>query len=306
MWFKNLLTYRLTQELSLTLESLEAALGSKPARLPESQVAQTAGFISPNSKHPDAPLAHQVDGVYLIALRTYERLLPSSAVTDAVAEKVEEIESSQSRKVYKKEKDQIKDEIIQSFLPRAFINKKTTYAALDLKNNLIYVNTASAKAAEALLSTLREVLGSLPVRPVTVKIAPTATYTDWIRNGAAAENFFVLSNCCLNDQGEDGGEINVKNQDLTSDDIKQLLEGGKVVTKIHLAFKDLLSFSVNDKLVVQGLRFESLLQDQALEDGGDDKDGQFDASFLLMMATLNEMVPQLLSGLGGEEIPQGI
>ncbi|MNJ76077.1 Recombination-associated protein RdgC [compost metagenome] len=63
---------------------------------------------------------------------------------------------------------------------------------------------------------------------------------------------------------------------------------------------------MNDKLVVQGLRFESLLQDQALEDGGDDKDGQFDASFLLMMATLNEMVPQLLSGLGGEEIPQGI
>ncbi|MCU9528494.1 recombination-associated protein RdgC [Pseudomonas mosselii] len=305
MWFKNLLTYRMTQDVSLTCEALEAALRSKPARKPESQVLQTVGFISPSSKNPDAPLAHKVEGVYLLALRTYERLLPASAVADELAEKVEEIETSQARKVYKKEKDQLKDEITQSFLPRAFIRKKTTYAALDLKNKLIFVNTASAIAAEALLSTLREVVGSLPVRPVTVKIAPTATFTDWIKTGQAAENFFVLNNCTLKDPNEDGGEINVKNQDLTSDEIKQLIASGKVVTKISLAYKDLLSFSLNDKLAVQGLRFESLLQEKAVQDGGDEKDGQFDASFLLMMATLNEVVPQLLTALGGEEV-QGL
>ncbi|MDM1712464.1 MULTISPECIES: recombination-associated protein RdgC [Pseudomonas] len=306
MWFKNLLTYRMTQDVSLTCEALEEALRSKPARKPESQVLQTVGFISPSSKNPEAPLAHKVEGVYLLALRTYDRLLPPSAVADELAEKVEEIETSQARKVYKKEKDQLKDEIIQSMLPRAFVRKKTTYAALDLVNKLIFVNTSSAIAAEALLSTLREVVGSLPVRPVTVKIAPTATFTDWVKNGQAAENFYVLNNCTLKDPDEDGGEINVKNQDLTSDEIKQLIASGKVVTKISLAYKDLVSFSLNDKLSVQGLRFESLLQEKAVQDGGDEKDGQFDASFLLMMATLNEVIPQLLTVLGGEEIPQGL
>ncbi|WP_323601190.1 recombination-associated protein RdgC [Pseudomonas putida] len=306
MWFKNLLTYRMTQDVSLTCEALEEALRSKPARKPESQVLQTVGFISPSSKNPEAPLAHKVEGVYLLALRTYDRLLPPSAVADELAEKVEEIETSQARKVYKKEKDQLKDEIIQSMLPRAFIRKKTTYAALDLVNKLIFVNTSSAIAAEALLSTLREVVGSLPVRPVTVKIAPTATFTDWVKNGQSAENFYVLNNCTLKDPDEDGGEINVKNQDLTSDEIKQLIASGKVVTKISLAYKDLVSFSLNDKLSVQGLRFESLLQEKAVQDGGDEKDGQFDASFLLMMATLNEVIPQLLTVLGGEEIPQGL
>lgn len=306
MWFKNLLTYRMTQDVSLTCEALEDALRSKPARKPESQVLQTVGFISPSSKNPEAPLAHKVEGVYLLALRTYDRLLPPSAVADELAEKVEEIETSQARKVYKKEKDQLKDEIIQSMLPRAFIRKKTTYAALDLVNKLIFVNTSSAIAAEALLSTLREVVGSLPVRPVTVKIAPTATFTDWVKNGQAAENFYLLNNCTLKDPDEDGGEINVKNQDLTSDEIKQLIGSGKVVTKISLAYKDLVSFSLNDQLTVQGLRFESLLQEKAVQDGGDEKDGQFDASFLLMMATLNEVVPQLLTVLGGEEISQGL
>ncbi|KPC02223.1 recombination-associated protein RdgC (plasmid) [Pseudomonas amygdali pv. lachrymans] len=306
MWFKNVLVYRLTQDLPLTLESLEQALRTKVAKLPESQVLQTVGFLAPNSKSPDAPLAHVVEGVFLVALRMYERILPPAVVTDAVAEKVEEIELSQLRKVYRKEKDQIKDEITQAFLPRAFIKKATTYAAIDLKQNLIYVNTSSPKSAEALLSTLREVLGSLPVRPVAVKIAPTATYTTWIKTEKAAEDFYVLSNCRLNDVSEDGGEIQVKNQDLTSDEIKQLLDSGKIVTQINLAFKDMLSFTVNDKLAIQGLRFESLLQEKAVQDGGDDADSQFDASFLLMMKTLNEAVPALLTALGGEDIPAGV
>ncbi|WP_439126073.1 MAG: recombination-associated protein RdgC (plasmid) [Pseudomonas rhizophila] len=306
MWFKNVLVYRLTQDLPLTLENLEQALRTKVAKLPESQVLQTVGFLAPNSKNPDAPLAHVVEGVFLVALRMYERILPPAVVTDAVAEKVEEIELSQLRKVYKKEKDQIKDEITQAFLPRAFIKKATTYAAIDLKQSLIYVNTSSPKSAEALLSTLREVLGSLPVRPVAVKIAPTATYTSWIKTEKAADDFYVLSNCRLNDISEDGGEIQVKNQDLTSDEIKQLLDSGKIVSQINLAYKDLLSFTVNDKLAIQGLRFESLLHEKAVQDGGDDADSQFDASFLLMMATLNEAVPALLTALGGEDIPVGV
>ena len=50
-----------------------------------------------------------VSGEYLlIAARKEERILPSSVVNDAVKEKVEEIETEQMRKVYKKERDQIR------------------------------------------------------------------------------------------------------------------------------------------------------------------------------------------------------
>src|SRR3546814_2641885 len=62
---------------------------------------------------------------------------------------------------------QIKDEIIQAFLPRAFIRKSGTFAAIDAERGLILVNSASPKKAEDLLSTLREAIGSLPVRPLT-------------------------------------------------------------------------------------------------------------------------------------------
>ena len=190
MWFKNLLVYRLTQNLAFDVEALEQALASKRARACESQELTTYGFVAPFGKGADAPLVHVGGDFLLVGARKEERILPGSVVRDAVAEKVEEIETEQMRKVYKKERDQIKDEIVQAFLPRAFIRRSSTFAAIAPKLGLILVNSPSPKRAEDLLSTLREVLGTLPVRPATVKISPSATMTDWLKTQKAAEDFF--------------------------------------------------------------------------------------------------------------------
>ena len=306
MWFKNLLIYRLTQDLPFDAQVLETALATKPARSCSSQELATYGFVAPFGKGEDAPLVHVSQDFLLIAARKEERILPGSVVRDALKDKVEEIEAEQMRKVYKKERDQLKDEIIQAFLPRAFIRRSATFAAIAPKQGLILVNASSPKRAEDLLSTLREVIGSLPLRPLAVKVAPSAIMTEWVKTQKAADNFFVLDECELRDTHEDGGIIRCKRQDLTSDEIQLHLSTGKVVTQLSLAWQDKLSFVLDDKLVVKRLKFEDLLQDQAEQDGGDDDLGQQDASFTLMMLTFGEFLPQLFEALGGEETPQGI
>lgn len=306
MWFKNLLVYRLTQDVPFDAEALETALATKPARACASQEVATYGFVAPFGKGEDTPLVHISQDFMLIAARKEERILPGSVVRDALKEKVDEIEAEQMRKVYKKERDQLKDEIIQAFLPRAFIRRSATFAAIAPKQGLILVNASSPKRAEDLLSTLREVIGSLPVRPLTVKVSPSATMTDWVKTQKAADNFFVLDECELRDTHEDGGIVRCKRQDLTGDEIQLHLSTGKVVTQLSLAWQDKLSFVLDDKLVVKRLKFEDLLQDQAEQDGGDEALGQLDASFTLMMLTFGEFLPELFEALGGEEIPQGI
>jgi recombination associated protein RdgC len=306
MWFRNLLVYRLTQDLPFDAEALEAALTTKPARSCASQELTTYGFIAPFGKGEDAPLVHVSGDFLLVAARKEERILPGSVVRDALKEKVEQIEAEQMRKVYKKERDQLKDEIVMSFLPRAFVRRSATFAAIAPKLGLILVDSASAKRAEDLLSTLREVMGSLPVRPLTVKMAPTATMTDWVKSQQAAADFFVLDECELRDTAEDGGVVRCKRQDLTSEEIQLHLSAGKLVTQLSLAWQDKLSFVLDDKLVVKRLRFEDLLQDQAAQDGGDDNLGQLDASFTLMMLTFCDFLPALFEALGGEDIPEGI
>ena len=306
MWFRNLLVYRLTQDVPFDTEALEKALAAKPARPCASQELATYGFVAPFGKGEDAPLVHVSQGFLLISARKEERILPGSVVKDAVKEKVDEIENEQMRKVYKKERDQIKDEIVQAFLPRAFIRKSATFAAIAPAQGLIIVNASSPKRAEDLLSTLREAIGSLPVRPLAVKIAPSATMTDWVKAQKAAADFHVLDECELRDTHEDGGIVRCKRQDLTGEEVQLHMTSGKQVTQLSLAWQDKLSFVLDDKLVVKRLKFEDLLQEQAEQDGGDDDLGQQDASFTLMMLTLIEFLPALFEALGGEDTPQGL
>ena len=306
MWFRNLLVYRLTQPFTLDASALEKALEQKRARPCASQELSTYGFVAPIGKSEDAPLVHASQGFLLIATRKEERILPSSVVRDALQEKVEEIENAQMRKVYKKERDQLKDELILDFLPRAFIRKAGTLAVIAPEMGLVIVDAASHKKAEDLLSTLRDAISSLPVRPLNVKIAPSATLTEWLKTQEAPADFHVLDECELRDTHEDGGVVRCKRQDLASEEIQLHLSTGKLVTQLALAWQDKLSFVLDDKLVIKRLRFEDLLQEQAEQDGGDDALSQQDASFTLMMLTLEQFLPALFEALGGEEIPQAI
>lgn len=306
MWFRNLLVYRLSPGFAVEAEALEQALHEKLARPCASQELSTYGFIPPFGKGEDAPLVHVSQKFLMIAARKEQRILPSSVVKDALKEKVEQIEQDQMRKVYKKERDQLKDEIILDLLPRAFVKKSSTFAAIDVDAGLIYVDSASHKKAEELLSTVREAIGSLPVRPVSVKIAPSATMTDWVKEGNAASDFYILDRAVLVDTHEDGGKIAATRQDLGSDEIQNHLSAGKLVTTLSMSWSDKLAFTIDDQLVLKSIRFEDLLQDQAVQDGGDDHLAQLDASFTLMMGTFKDFVPALIEAFGGEEIPEGI
>lgn len=307
MFFNQFRAYRITSsDFMIDAVALEEAIKKKPARKPESQELTAVGFLPPFGNDKDGPLVVAADGYLLVCLRTNERILPGSVVRDELKDKVDEIETSQSRKVYKKERDQLKDEIVQSLLPHAYIRRRSVYAAIAPAEGLIFVNKASASAAESILSTLRECVGSLPVRPVSTKISPSATLTDWVKTGQAAEDFFLLSDARFEDASEEGGSINAKNQDLTSETITAHIASGMLVRELNLAYQGKCSFVLDDNLTVKRLRFEDLLQDQAVQDGGDDAAGQFSASLVLMMKTLLQMVPALLTALGGEEMPQGL
>ncbi|WP_431484167.1 recombination-associated protein RdgC [Pseudomonas solani] len=306
MWFRNLLMYRLTQDIDFDAQALETALATKPARPCESQEWSTYGFAPPLGKGTDA-LVQTSNGFLLISARKDERILPTSVINDELRKKVDAIEEHQQRKVYKKERDQLKDEIIQALLPRAFTRGSRIFAAIDPAQRLLLVDHTSAKRAEDLLSTLREAIGSLPVRPVSLKIAATATLTNWVRNRQADNEFWLSDDALLRDTDE-VGSINAKHQDLTSDEIHQHLDAGKTVTRLSLAWQDKLSFVLDEGLVIRKLRFDDLLQEKAIDDAGKDADGtaQFMASFTLMMLTLREFIPTLLDAMGGEEVPTGI
>lgn len=302
MFFKNLLVYRLNLESELDVNHLEEALAQKRAKPCASQVASTYGFIAPLGEAEDAPLVHSSQGFMLICAEHEERLLPTSVVRDAVSDKVSEIEVSQGRKVYRKEKDQIKDEVIQALMPRAFIRKTKLHAALDTREGFLYIDASSSRRADEIICALREVLGSFPARPVAVECAPAVTFTKWLRDQGGENGFSLLSECELRDTCEDGGIVRIKRQDLTGEEVQTHLGAGKKAVSLGLAWQDKLTFVLDESLSIKRLRFDDLLHEEAHENGGDEAAGQFDASFVLMMLTLRQFTPELLLALGGEPV----
>jgi recombination associated protein RdgC len=255
------------------------------------------GWVPPLGKNSEL-LVHSTNGRLMLCMRREERILPTAVVREAVQEKVDEISLQQDRKVGRKEKADIKDEIIVDLLPRAFTKSALIYAYIDPANDWIIVDSASANRSEDLLKLLRESLGSLKVKPLEVDHAPADSMTRWVMDQAPAE-MLVSDECEMKEPIEQGGVIRMRGVDLAGDEVQQYLNAGWQVTRLLLQWAERISFVLSDDLSVKRLRFLDLVMDEASDVETEDEAARFDADFALMSMELSRFIPALCASMGG-------
>ncbi|MGM0571979.1 MAG: recombination-associated protein RdgC [Pseudomonadota bacterium] len=301
MWFRNARVFRFTKPFEITAEALEEKLQADAFKPCGPQETSRQGWVPPMGKHSDL-LVHSAGGYHLIALRKEEKLLPASVIKELVDEKAEMIEAEQHRKVRRKEKDELKEEVMLEMLPRAFSKNRRCYAYLAPADGVLVVDASSAKQAEDLASTLRKSLGSLPVRPPAVEQAPAFTFTGWLNESIDLPASIELgTECELKDTSEDGGVVRCKGLDLQGDEIRSHLDAGMQVTKLSVTWDDNLSFVLDEELGIRRLKFGDTLQEKLDDVDADDAAARFDAAFSLMTLELARLIPGLLEALGGED-----
>jgi recombination associated protein RdgC len=301
MWFRNARVFRFTKPFEITAEALEEKLQAEAFKPCGPQETSRQGWVSPMGKHSDL-LVHSAGGYHLIALRKEEKLLPASVIKELVDEKAEMIEAEQHRKVRRKEKDELKEEVMLEMLPRAFSKNRRCYAYLAPADGVLVVDAGSAKQAEDLASTLRKSVGSLPVRPPAVEQAPAFTFTGWLNESIDLPASIELgTECELKDTSEDGRVVRCKGLDLQGDEIRSHLDAGMQVTKLAVTWDDNLSFVLDEELGIRRLKFGDTLQEKLDDVDADDAAARFDAAFSLMTLELARLIPGLLEALGGED-----
>jgi len=299
MLFKNLLVYRFTQPFTLDQETLHQQLAAKPFRPCGSQDLATHGWVPPVGAD-DAPLTHSTNGCLMVCLQRQEKVLPAAVVNEVLTEKVAEIEDREGRRPGKKERSELKDQIVFELLPRAFSRTGRLYAYIDPRAGLLVINSSSHKRAEDLMSQLREVLGGLPVLPLKTRNPVPATLTHWLLDGTAPLGFSLGGECELKDNRDETAVIRCKNQDLSSEDIRNHIDGGMFVSKLALSWDGGIEFVVDDKLALKRLRFGDLIADKLAEVDADSAVEQFDVDFAIMSGEFATFIPALLEALGGE------
>ncbi len=300
MWFKNIHFYRFEASFKMTGQQLHEALESRKARSCGQMELSCEGWSRPLGLDGQM-LVHETDGKLMICLRREDKVLPASLVRELVEEKAFEIEQEAGRPVGRKERTDIKDQLMNELLPRALVKASHTYAYIDVnksdaKNDWLIVNAASAKKAEELIMLLRKTLGTLNVVLPQTNISPESAMTQWLLNEEnLPEGFDIEDECELRAAGESTSVIRCKHVDVASSEIRAHLSTGKRVHRMAMNWQEKLSFVLHDDLSIRRIRYDDELLEQA--DAGGDQLAQFDADFSMMSAELAGFIPAVLGAL---------
>jgi len=299
MWFKNIRAYRLTSPFDLSPEKLGQKLTGRSFVPCAKSQAVALGWVPPLEGGSEE-LVHAAAGRLLIKLKREEKLLPATVVREQLDEKVAAIESEQGRKVYRKERLNLKDEIVQDCLPRAFSRSTHVYAYIDVGANWIFVDAASATRAEELLNLLRECIGSFPVLLPQVNNAPSAVMTAWLLHRSLPGDFELGQECELREPGEEGGVVRCRGVDLLSEEVETHLHAGKQVTRLALGWDERLHLLLAEDLCLRRIKFADELMKENEEIPEADQAARMDADFALMADAVTGLQDRILALFGGE------
>ncbi|NNI71680.1 recombination-associated protein RdgC [Pasteurella multocida] len=298
VWFKNLMIYRLTKALDWTEDSLQTAL--QQCEYHPCQQSDMSKFGWTNPLRGSEMLHFSVGKQILLLAHKEEKILPVHVVKAELEQRIEQLEQKENRKLKKVEKQALKDDVVSMLLPRAFSKNQQTALWIDTENQLIYVDAASSKRAEDALALLRKSLGSLPVVPLSFANEPSVIMTDWINKDQTPAWLMPLEEAELTGS-QDSGIIRCKQQNLESDEIQTLLNAGKFITKLSLAWEERLSFILNEDCTLKRLKFADQLREKNDDILKEDYAQRFDADFVLMTGVLTQLTANLLEEFGGEK-----
>ena len=296
MWFKNLLVYRLAPEWSVDVAALDAALAKLPLQACGSFDMNTRGWVYPRA---DGQFVHALHGQLLLALGVEKKLLPTSVINQFAKEKAAQIAEQQDHPVGRKQMKEIKEQVTEDLLPKAFAMRRTTWAWIDPVNRWLVVDAAAVAKAEELIETLRKTLESLPLRRLETDLSPAAAMTAWVASGEAPAGFTVDQDLELRTADEGKATIRYVRHALEGKEIQDHIAGGKIATRLAMTWNDKISFVLTDELQIKRLAFLDVLKEKA-ETESADADEEFDINFTLMAGELAQLLADLTAALGGE------
>ena len=301
MWFKNLQLYRLPVGWDMSIEKLEEQLAKKPFNPCGSQDMESRGWLSPLGNEV---LVHAVGGQWLIALGFEHRLLPSSVVKQEADERAAEMADQQGFKLGRKQMKDLREQVAQELMPRAFTRRRRLHAWIDPVGGWLAVDAPSQARAEDVIEELRHCLDSFPLTLVRTERSPVSAMADWLAGNEAPAGFSIDQDCELRSVTEDKAAVRYVRHPLEGDEIKGHLEAGKLPTRLALTFDDRVSFVLTEKMEIKRIDFLDVVRDQ-IDGQAEDAEALFNAEFALMTGELGLLLPAVVEALGGELKQEG-
>ncbi|MCB6183118.1 recombination-associated protein RdgC [Leeia sp. TBRC 13508] len=300
MWFKNLQLYRLTAPLSLTAEELTDKLSPQRfapcSKSDKSQAGWSDAFGCDE-------LVISAGGALWCVLKTEEKILPSSVINQELQERMDHIQATEARRVGKKEKQTLKEQIEDTLLPQAFSRFNRIAVMLDPVSGWVLVDAGNMNKAEQVISALIAAIESLKMKRPEAAHSPASKMADLLLIPAEEQElqlFQLDSDCELKGHGDTQSVVRFARHDLLQPEVAAHLATGKQPVKLGLQWQDRISLMLTDDWQIKRLKFLELIQDELLNSDTDDRRAMVEATLTIQADALRKMLADLMLWLGEE------
>lgn len=297
MWFRALRPYRLPNRLGIDAEELERRLQTRTFSACTPAQATSMGWV-PALADTASALVHAAGPFWMVRLKREEKLLPATVVREEASERCAQIAKAQGRKVSRRERLAVADEVTQDLLPRAFSRSSTIRAIIADQLGWIWIDSSSAGRSEEVLNHLREALGSLPAVLAETQKAPAYVMTQWLLHGGLPEAIELAEEADFVDQREAGSSVKVRGVPLDSEEVLAHISSGHQVEKLALEWGARVAAVVDKDLSLRRLRFSDAIR-EANDELIEDPLARADADFLILCEIIKGLQGDLLNAFGG-------
>ncbi|AKJ67094.1 recombination associated protein [Pandoraea thiooxydans] len=297
MWFKNLQIHRLPAPWSVTSEQLEQWLAPHAFEPGGSVAMQSQGWASPRD---NGELVYARNRQMLLTFRAEKKLLPASVINQVTKARAQELEEQQGFKPGRKQMRELKEQVTDELLPRAFSIRRDTRVWIDTANGWLVIDAASQAVADDVRSLLIKSVDQLPLANVSVAQSPVAAMTNWLLGGEVPGNFTIDQDAELRASGDGNATVRYVGQTLDDAEVRRHIEAGKQCVRLALTWADRISFVLTPSLTIKRVAPLDVIK-EAEDPTAQNDDERFDADVALMTGELDRLLAELLDVLGGEQ-----
>lgn len=205
---------------------------------------------------PNGELVTTLMGVTHFSVMIEDKILPPAVIRQCVEDKCQELCETEARRIPRKERQSIKDQIVFELLPKAFTQRKVLHGFF--AGEKLFIGAGSAKQAEEICSLIREATQKLPVKPVQgIELTP-------IVKGEVDTDIQPLDKIKLTGT-KDTRVTTHKDISTDSDEVFNAIMSGMIVESMDINFKDTIKASVNRQKHLKSIRFSDELMDEAAD-----------------------------------------
>ncbi len=292
MWFKNMQIFQLEKPHTYDPDALEAELKQLMYQPCAKSLPVSFGWVAPIGDE-QAPLVHAESGHLIFCMQVEEKLLPASVLRDEHAQRVHEIETRQERKLYRDEKQRLKEELYHTLLTRAFSKYQKIYAYIDTKAGYLILDTTTKARVEQFLGLFTKCVTRYSIFTPEVQ-SPGVLMTNWLKEQRCPAGLTMAYNCALQNSDNELSTARFTHQDLLGDGVQKFLQQGAQVTQMTFIWRDQVQFTLKNNFSIGSLKFLDGVQEQRNDSNSETPQERFATDFTIMAETLHHLLSEFM------------